>query len=138
LIDLISRIGQENPQLIVYPAVVGQSTEASDQDAAMKAIFNTLQVHSPDLVSEVQLLVGELERITTLWEEQWLGALQTAQSEAAVKLRTLKAEIPRLKSNTTLSDTEKVGLNIVCYSHCISLVYLLIDTLLYLNLLFYH
>ena len=88
LLDLISKLGKESPHLIVYPTVVGLAAEnrtQSTQELQLESnfrYFSSLELNSmlltqkPQLVAEVQLLIGELTRITSLFEEQWMVTLK--------------------------------------------------------------
>lgn len=61
--------------------------------------MNSLQIHHPKLVSEVELMISEFSRLTALWEEQWVVALQKAQSEIMGRIKTIKNEIAAIISN---------------------------------------
>lgn len=89
LLDLISKLGQESPHLVVYPTVVGLATENrsdSTQATQLESTFsgneltlelnNVLLSQQPQLVAQVQLLIEELTRITSLFEEHWMVTLQ--------------------------------------------------------------
>lgn len=58
-------------------------------------------------ISEVQMLVHELRRITVLWDELWLGTLAQNHSDMSKKCHQLTAEITRLNNNSSLSKSEK-------------------------------
>uniref|UniRef100_A0A8B9KFC0 non-specific serine/threonine protein kinase n=1 Tax=Astyanax mexicanus TaxID=7994 RepID=A0A8B9KFC0_ASTMX len=49
--------------------------QAMMQDCYSK-IVDTLSSGNPTMVLQVQMLVGELRRVTLLWDELWLGVLQ--------------------------------------------------------------
>ena len=61
----------------------------------------------PETISQVQLLVSELRRITLLWDELWLGALTQHYSDMARRINQLETEVARIDANRHLSDTEK-------------------------------
>lgn len=61
-------------------------------------------------ISEVQMLVHELRRITVLWDELWLGTLAQHHSDMSRKCHQLTAEIARLNNNSSLTQTEKTQL----------------------------
>lgn len=58
-------------------------------------------------MAQVRLLVGELRRITLLWDELWLGALNAHSSEAHRRIRTLEEEVGRVRANSGLSAAQK-------------------------------
>ncbi|XP_064619648.1 serine/threonine-protein kinase SMG1-like isoform X2 [Lineus longissimus] len=150
--DLLCRVAQDAPHLIVYPAVVGCSTckmdcrdterdgilnnlicqtpqedgldaeqdEAGSQegDAAddesrdilqncFTAMVDTLSHHNPQMISEVQLLVQELRRITLLWDELWLGTLNQYHSDVQRRFNQLDGEVKKVMQNQSLAKEEK-------------------------------
>jgi len=58
------------------------------------------------MISEVQLFVGELRRITLLWDELWLGALSQLYQDVMRRLKQLENEMAKVSSNTMLSSEE--------------------------------
>jgi len=58
------------------------------------------------MMSEVQLFVGELRRITLLWDELWLGALGQLYQDVMRRLKQLENEMAKVSSNTMLSPEE--------------------------------
>jgi len=58
------------------------------------------------MISEVQLFVGELRRITLLWDELWLGALSQLYQDVMRRLKQLENEMAKVCSNTMLSADE--------------------------------
>lgn len=67
----------------------------------------SLLAQVPETISQVQLLVSELRRITLLWDELWLGALTQHYSDMARRINQLEMEIVRIDTNKHLSDGEK-------------------------------
>lgn len=58
------------------------------------------------MISEVQLFVSELRRITLLWDELWLGALSQLYQDVTRRLKQLENEIAKVTANTTLTAEE--------------------------------
>lgn len=58
------------------------------------------------MISEVQLFVGELRRITLLWDELWLGALSQLYQDVMRRLKQLENEMAKVSSNMRLSPEE--------------------------------
>ena len=57
----------------------GQSAPASGLSATLTgfgAIHRALVIKCPELVSEAEVLIDELNRLAFLWDEQWLALLQ--------------------------------------------------------------
>lgn len=44
-------------------------------------------------------MIAEFSRLTALWEEQWMLALQKAQSELMGRIKTFKNEISKIIAN---------------------------------------
>jgi len=100
----------------------------SQQSIAVTEIITTLRTRNPQLLEEVSSLISELNRITTLWEEEWISGLQMVrrhhalylvmtrskmfqiQVDVSSRLRKLKNEISRVKMNERLEQTEKIRL----------------------------
>jgi PI-3-kinase-related kinase SMG-1 len=123
--SLLNRIAQDAPHLIVYPAVVGAEDDenGSEDDstvrtsptsespsaakAAFRAIKQSLQLHSPELVEQVHGFISELKRITVLWDEAWISWLGQRQGDITRRLQRLKSEGARVAQNETLDSSEK-------------------------------
>jgi hypothetical protein len=106
---LILRIASKSPHLVIYPIIATlNSSEEEEVIQSVQQILASIEAGNPELVSQVQVLIGELLRITFLWEEQWLSALQHAQSELSSKVKHLKSELLKLKSDSTTVQTEQV------------------------------
>lgn len=58
------------------------------------------------MISEVQLFVSELRRITLLWDELWLGALSQLYQDVTRRLKQLENEVAKVTANTTLTAEE--------------------------------
>eukprot|EP01119_Soliformovum_irregulare_P007298 TRINITY_DN1969_c0_g5_i1.p1 TRINITY_DN1969_c0_g5~~TRINITY_DN1969_c0_g5_i1.p1 ORF type:complete len:1347 (+),score=556.40 TRINITY_DN1969_c0_g5_i1:406-4446(+) len=132
LVDLVMRLGKEAPHLIVYPTVVAVTTESATnptQKNQIQEIYNRLLSESPQLVEEVKLLIQELTRITSLFEEQWMVALHQLQPEVASRMKTVKNEIVRLNENKSLTAAEKSKLILEKYSTIMQPSFVTLDTL---------
>lgn len=94
--------------------LLSESTEEQERRTLMRNCFsdlvNTLTKQIGSSISEVQMLVHELRRITVLWDELWLGTLAQHHSDMSRKCHQLTAEIARLNNNSSLSQTEKTQL----------------------------
>lgn len=154
--ELLCRIGQDAPHLIVYPAVVGCSTSlpkyllnkgkegegllpllvshssnTSSEDTLMQGsqssetpnkpesdalascyqiIVDSIRVHNPRLVSELQEFTMELRRITLLWEELWHGSLMQTHHDVSRRQQQLEEEIKRVHGNQNLTNQQKATL----------------------------
>ncbi|XP_077868684.1 serine/threonine-protein kinase SMG1-like [Saccoglossus kowalevskii] len=162
--DLLCRVGQDSPHLIIYPAVIGCAPVITDKrDNSKEGMLNKILLVSPSkqeeedeieetekeleddendgdddeddndnrtmlqnafgyildnlgkfnpmLVSQVQVLVQELRRITLLWEELWLGTLNQHHIDVSLRrVPQLEDEIKRVLSNNTLTKEEKMAI----------------------------
>lgn len=137
---LLSRLARDYPHLIVFPAVVGAlpeppggiggtgalqggattapvadgSEDEGTTSALMResyvALVDTLAADDAQTITQVRLLVGELRRITLLWDELWVGALNVHSGEAHRRIRTLEEEVGRVRGNPGLSAAQKDAL----------------------------
>lgn len=128
--ELLCRLAQDSPHLIIFPAVVGSDQEKqmditdislasidldhdeeerNDSNTGLTSCFNSLLdilvKQTPDTVHQVQLLVRELKRVTLLWDELWLVALNQAYSECTKRLTTFEND---LKKMSEAEQNEKV------------------------------
>ena len=58
------------------------------------------------MISEVQLFVTELRRITLLWDELWLGAVSQLYQEVMRRLKQLENEVAKVTANSALTAEE--------------------------------
>uniref|UniRef100_A0AAQ6IR98 non-specific serine/threonine protein kinase n=1 Tax=Anabas testudineus TaxID=64144 RepID=A0AAQ6IR98_ANATE len=87
----------------------------SSQDQAMmqdcySKIVEKLSLANPTMVLQVQQLVGELRRVTLLWDELWLGVLQQQHMHVLRRIQQLEDEVKRVQSNNTLRRDEKIAI----------------------------
>lgn len=137
--ELLCRVAQDSPHLIIFPTVVGSNQEqrmdladismASVDDledfeedltatnqSGLTTCFNSLldilSKQAQETVQHVQLLVRELKRVTLLWDELWLVALAQVYSECAKRYATFEVELKK-QMNCSADITEysdKTGL----------------------------
>eukprot|EP01132_Coremiostelium_polycephalum_P008325 gene8325-10225_t len=80
VINLINRIGVENPNKIVFPTIVGSlSGSGQPNHSQIQSIRKDLLKHSEQLVLETETLVKQLEKITILWDDSWQHLLEQIQ-----------------------------------------------------------
>ncbi|XP_041633863.1 serine/threonine-protein kinase SMG1 isoform X3 [Cheilinus undulatus] len=87
----------------------------SSQDQAMmqdcySKIVEKLSFANPTMVLQVQQLVGELRRVTLLWDELWLGVLQQQHMHVLRRIQQLEDEVKRVQNNNTLRRDEKIAI----------------------------
>ena len=148
--DLLCRLSETFPHLIVFPAVVGGLAAGSQASQALTALLGSgeeegsqgplsqeedsvgstgqemagahnrivevLRRRSPQAIEQVTVLVGELRRVTLLWDELWLGTLIQHSSEVARQVAKFQEEVTRLEANASLSVEEKRELMVEKYS----------------------
>lgn len=130
--ELICRVSKDAPQLIIFATVVGaaqnQKTDlanisitsddeidnlnTSTVDSGLVCCFNslldTLSQQAPEAVSQVQLLVRELKRITLLWDELWLVTLAQIYSEWLKRFVSFEQYIQRSKEANCTMDKSTI------------------------------
>ncbi|XP_066595255.1 serine/threonine-protein kinase SMG1 isoform X2 [Prorops nasuta] len=84
-----------------------QDENQSFMDACFLQLVDCLSNRIHNSVSQVQLLVKELRRITLLWDELWLATLCQHHTEFTKKFEQLDHEIQRVQNNAWLSSEEK-------------------------------
>ncbi|KAI9209426.1 uncharacterized protein BJ171DRAFT_117404 [Polychytrium aggregatum] len=109
--DVLCRIGRDSPHLVIYHAVVGSLLairESSAADSSFIAIVSSLRKNGlSTLVSQVERMVSELQRITVLWEETWLHRLDQMQSDIAKRLQRYENELHRITHNKAASGRSR-------------------------------
>ncbi|XP_069036868.1 serine/threonine-protein kinase SMG1 isoform X1 [Lepisosteus oculatus] len=93
----------------------GEEMVCSSEDQAMmqdcySKIVDKLSSANPTMVLQVQMLVGELRRITLLWDELWLGVLQQQHMHVLRRIQQLEDEVKRVQNNNTLRKEEKIAI----------------------------
>ncbi|XP_077590470.1 serine/threonine-protein kinase SMG1 [Stigmatopora nigra] len=93
----------------------GDVAEELSQDQAMmqdcySKIVEKLSIANPTMVLQVQQLVGELRRVTLLWDELWLGVLQQQHMHVLRRIQQLEDEVKRVQTNNTLRRDEKIAI----------------------------
>jgi PI-3-kinase-related kinase SMG-1 len=77
--------------------------------SCFSSLLDTLSKQSPETVKQVQLFVKELRRITILWDEKWLMALQQIYGEYAKRFQNFDNEIQKATGDKSAFE-EKYGL----------------------------
>ena len=85
----------------------------TENDALMncyQTIVESIRVHNPQLVCELQGFIMELRRITLLWEELWHGSLIQTHHDVMRRQQQLEEEIKRVNGNQNLTNQQKTTL----------------------------
>lgn len=107
---------EEQPESSEQGVAPGElATFCSSQDQAMmqdcySKIVDKLSIANPTMVLQVQQLVGELRRVTLLWDELWLGVLQQQHMHVLRRIQQLEDEVKRVQNNNTLRRDEKIAI----------------------------
>ncbi|KAF9322855.1 Serine/threonine-protein kinase smg1, partial [Linnemannia elongata] len=107
--DLLCKIGLQFPQLIVFHCVVGANSahNSACQRRLLRFIGEFLTKSHPELVSQVEHLIRELERITVLWEEMWYKKIMSSISELKNTLQELTEQYQGLDAISGLGLEDK-------------------------------
>ncbi|KAF9949050.1 Serine/threonine-protein kinase smg1 [Mortierella alpina] len=107
--DLLCKIGDQYPQLIVFHCVVGANSAHNTpcQRRLLGVISEFLIKSHPELVSQVRHLIRELERITVLWEEVWYKKIMTGLPELKNTLQELTEQYQGLDTISGLGPEDK-------------------------------
>ena len=76
--ELLSRIGAENPQALIFPLTVACKSPLKSRQVTASTILESTRREWPTLVEHAELVSAECVRVAVLWEEQWHGALEEA------------------------------------------------------------
>ena len=129
---LISRIGMEYPQDIIYTVIVGECDIQNDasQQQQYQIISSNLKKQFSQLYNEVHLLLDEFTRLTVLWPEIACTLLQRISYEMQGRIKTMKEEYNRIQSLTNISNEEKQILVKEKYSTIMKLFHIQLSNLL--------
>ena len=107
--DLLCKIGEQSPQLIVFHCVVGSNSAHNSlvQRKLLRHIGEALTRSHPELVTQVQHLVRELERVTVLWEEIWYKKIMAGVPELKSALQDLTEQYQGLEVISGLGPEDK-------------------------------
>eukprot|EP00002_Diphylleia_rotans_P004010 TRINITY_DN1288_c0_g1_i6.p1 TRINITY_DN1288_c0_g1~~TRINITY_DN1288_c0_g1_i6.p1 ORF type:complete len:2340 (-),score=509.17 TRINITY_DN1288_c0_g1_i6:204-7223(-) len=76
--NLLTIVGKEHPQALVYPLTVASKSQSETRRDAALAIMNDMKQHSMTLVDQSLLVSQELIRVAILWHEMWHEGLEEA------------------------------------------------------------
>ncbi|KAJ3126559.1 Serine/threonine-protein kinase smg1 [Nowakowskiella sp. JEL0407] len=115
IINLLCRISQSSPHKAIYQTSVGSMSERikSKNSASISSYHQILSsirkvdVEADSLVSQVLKLIVEFQRVTVLWDELWFHKLAYIQNDVQKRLEKLERESERVRTNTTLKNSEK-------------------------------
>eukprot|EP00198_Chlamydomonas_reinhardtii_P004149 XP_001693485.1 phosphatidylinositol 3-kinase-related protein kinase [Chlamydomonas reinhardtii] len=136
LAALLRAVAAAAPSLVLYPAVVEvraadaaaaaaagtddgdvgeEGTSASPSPAAsmvpeLRALLADLGRSRPGLLAGVQTLVGEMVRLTVLWDERWAALLAEVEVEISRRAVSLQAEAARVAEDSSLSPAQRQAL----------------------------
>ncbi|KAG0220242.1 Serine/threonine-protein kinase smg1 [Mortierella sp. NVP41] len=107
--DLLCKIGVQFPQLIVFHCIVGANSahNSACQRRLLRFIGEFLTKSHPELVSQVEHLIRQLERITVLWEEMWYKKIMSSMSELKNTLQELTEQYQGLDAISGLGMEDK-------------------------------
>lgn len=79
-------------------------------ESAFAHIVDVMVKKNGTAVEEIRDFIAELQRISLLWDELWLGTLQQYSQDIFKRVRKMELEVEKLKKNRTLKQGERVQL----------------------------
>lgn len=76
--DLLTDIGREHPQALVYSLTVASKSQSPERSKATYTIMDRMKGHSRVLVEQALMVSQELIRVAILWHEMWHEGLEEA------------------------------------------------------------
>jgi serine/threonine-protein kinase mTOR len=76
--DLLSRLGTQHTQALMYPLSVALQSPREDRQRAAQLLLMNLRQHSAPLIDQSVLVSQELIRIAILWDEEWYSTIEDA------------------------------------------------------------
>ncbi|KXZ49313.1 PI3kinase-like protein [Gonium pectorale] len=151
----LAAVGRAAPSLVLYPIVVEvraadsaaasaaatASSGAADGSAAaataalavdavvpeLRALLSELGRSRPGLLAGMELLVGEMERLTVLVDERWAALLTEVEVEIARRAVSLQAEAARVEEDASLTAEQRQALLASRYTTLMSPAVLLLE-----------
>ncbi|XP_042060821.1 uncharacterized protein LOC121805101 isoform X1 [Salvia splendens] len=114
--SLLAMLAKHSPWSLVYPTLVDANSPEKGLSEELQRILAYLKKLYPNLVHDAQLIIKELENVTVLWEELWLGTLQDLHPDVMRRISLLKEEAARIAESTTLTHGQKNKINAAKYS----------------------
>ncbi|KAF9910745.1 hypothetical protein BX616_010795, partial [Lobosporangium transversale] len=135
IVDLLCKIGEQYPQLIVFHCVVGANSahNSACQRRLLRSIGDFLNKSHPELVLQVQHLIRELERVTVLWEEVWYKRIMVSLPELKNALQELTEQYQRLDTVAGLETEDRKTVMSDNYEQTITPLLAPLDSLLESN-----
>ncbi|KAI9320096.1 armadillo-type protein [Dichotomocladium elegans] len=78
ILDLLTEIGREHPQALVYSLTVASKSQSAPRQRATFSIMDKMRLHSANLVEQALMVSQELIRVAILWHEMWHEGLEEA------------------------------------------------------------
>jgi FKBP12-rapamycin complex-associated protein len=76
--SLLSDIGKQHPQALVYSLTVASKSQSTVRKKAALSILDKMKLHNAKLVDQALLVSQELIRVAILWHEIWHEGLEEA------------------------------------------------------------
>eukprot|EP00004_Rigifila_ramosa_P027283 TRINITY_DN882_c0_g1_i1.p1 TRINITY_DN882_c0_g1~~TRINITY_DN882_c0_g1_i1.p1 ORF type:complete len:2377 (-),score=590.06 TRINITY_DN882_c0_g1_i1:39-6899(-) len=76
--ELLTSVGKEHPQALVFPLTVASKSQSDNRRTAALNIIEKMKQHSATLVEQASLVSEELIRVAILWHEMWHEGLEEA------------------------------------------------------------
>ena len=77
---LLTRIGNEHPQMVVYNLIVAKNMQGhhSARREAASRVLDSIKRKHPGIVTQAEMVARELVRVAVLWGELWYEKLEEA------------------------------------------------------------
>ena len=105
--ELLSSIGKDHPQALVYPLIVASKSNNLTRLTQARKLIDKMNKLFPTLIEQALLVCQELIRVAILWDEQWIEGLDAASRaydhgrNFPGMLETLEPLYQRLKDGPT-------------------------------------
>ncbi|EPS70294.1 hypothetical protein M569_04464, partial [Genlisea aurea] len=113
---LLVMLAKSSPCPLIYPTLLDANSPEKEPSEEIQKILAYLNTAHPKLVQDSQLMITELENVTVLWDELWLGTLQDLHADVMRRINLLREEALRIAENITLSHEEKNKINAAKYT----------------------
>jgi hypothetical protein len=98
---VLVQCGRAFPRALIFPVLTlyktaGQSYKGNDL-ARVQRLFETIKSRSPATVSDTQLLISELNRISPFWEDIWIDKIAHWSPDAVQRLLRVRFGLTRMR-----------------------------------------
>ncbi|KAK9802051.1 hypothetical protein WJX73_007032 [Symbiochloris irregularis] len=104
---ILQQVQAAFPEAVLYPALA-QARQDESATQQVLGLVSAARARQPQMLSQLEGIMGEMERITVLPEELWHSILQSLQVDILRRAAVLHSEATRLASIPSAQDRQRI------------------------------